>query len=82
VGPEPDLSIVVFRALPKSGDIDAYNVLLERSIQEDGRISLSSTTLNGSRYLRLAILSPRTHRGAIDRAIDVISERIQTLGAR
>jgi aromatic-L-amino-acid/L-tryptophan decarboxylase len=82
VGPEPDLSIVVFRALPKSGDIDAYNALLERSIQEDGRISLSSTTLNGSRYLRLAILSPRTHRDAIDRAIDLISERIEMLGAR
>jgi glutamate/tyrosine decarboxylase-like PLP-dependent enzyme len=79
VGPEPDLSVVVFRALPRRGDADAYNARLERSIQEDGRISLSSTTLSGSRYLRLAVLSPRTHKDAIDHAIDMIREKIQAL---
>jgi len=55
VGPEPDLSVVVFRALPRRGDPDEFNARLERAILEDGRASLSSTTLRGSRYLRLAI---------------------------
>ena len=77
VGPEPDLSVVVFRAIPARGDGDAYNLMLERLIQEDGRISLSSTTLNGSRYLRLAVLSPRTHRDDIDLAIEVIGEKLR-----
>ena len=81
VGPEPDLSVVVFRALPRRGDPDAYNARLERSIQEDGRISLSSTMLSGLRYLRLAILSPRTHKDAIDHAIDIIREKIQALAS-
>lgn len=81
MGPEPDLSVVVFRALPRSGDADAYNARLERSIQEDGRISLSSTMLSGLRYLRLAILSPRTHKDAIDHAIDIIREKIQALAS-
>ena len=81
VGPEPDLSVVVFRALPRRGDVDTYNARLERSIQEDGRISLSSTTLNGLRYLRLAVLSPRTHKDTIDHAIDIIREKIQALAA-
>lgn len=81
VGPEPDLSVIVFRALPLRGDVDAYNARLERSFHEDGRISLTSTTLNGSRYLRLAVLSPRTHKDAIDRAIEIIREKIQALAA-
>lgn len=81
VGPEPDLSIVVFRALPHRGDADEFNMRLEHAIHEDGRVSLSSTTLGGARYLRLAVLSPRTHRDDIDLAIQVVRERIQALAA-
>ncbi len=81
VGPEPDLSIVVFRALPHRGDADDFNIRLERAIQEDGRVSLSSTTLSGSRYLRLAVLSPRSHRDDIDLAIRVIREKMEALAA-
>lgn len=79
VGPEPDLSVVVFRGLPRSGDANEYNARLEQSILEDGRISLSSTTMKGMRWLRLAVLAPRTHKDAIDLAIEVIREKI---GAR
>ncbi len=79
VGPEPDLSVVVFRALPHHGDPDDFNVRLERAIQDDGRVSLSSTTLGGARYLRLAVLSPRTHRDDIDLAIQVTRERMALL---
>jgi aromatic-L-amino-acid decarboxylase len=79
VGPEPDLSVVVFRAMPPQGNVDEYNACLERSIQEDGQISLSSTTVKGSRFLRLAVLSPRTHKDAIDQAIETIARKVQEL---
>ena len=79
VGPEPDLSIVVFRALPRRGDPDDYNMRLVGALQEDGRIGLSPTLLKGSRFLRLAVLSPRTHRNSIDLAVEVIGEKLRVL---
>jgi glutamate/tyrosine decarboxylase-like PLP-dependent enzyme len=81
VGPVPDLSIVVFRALPQRGDPDDYNMRLVGALQEDGRTALSPTTLKGIRYVRFAILSPRTHKDAIDRAMEVIGEKLQLLAA-
>ena len=79
VGPEPDLSVVVFRAKPPRGDVDEFNLQLEKLIREDGQTNLSSTTLNGSRYLRLAVLSPRTHKDAVDRAIEIIERKVEAL---
>jgi glutamate/tyrosine decarboxylase-like PLP-dependent enzyme len=38
VGPPPDLSIVTFHYLPKSGDVDEFNRRLLDSIGGDGRI--------------------------------------------
>jgi glutamate/tyrosine decarboxylase-like PLP-dependent enzyme len=79
VGPEPDLSIVVFRALPKRGDPDEFNRRLIAAILEDGRVSLSPTTLKGVPYVRLAILAPRSHRESVDLAIQVIREKLRAL---
>jgi glutamate/tyrosine decarboxylase-like PLP-dependent enzyme len=81
VGPEPDLSVVVFRATPKRGDPDEYNGRVLNRILEDGRIAVSPTVLRGSRYLRLAVLSPRTHRDSIDRAVEIIGETIRRVDA-
>ena len=55
VGPPPDLSITTFRYLPKSGDVNEFNRRLIQSIREDGRIFLSSTTLDGNFVIRLAV---------------------------
>ena len=77
VGPEPDLSVVVFCATPKRGDPDEYNGRVLNRILEDGRIAISPTVLKGSRYLRLAVLSPRTHRDSIDQAVEIIGETIR-----
>ena len=82
VGPEPDLSVVVFRALPRRGDSDEYNMRLVTALQDDGRVGLSPTTLKGVRHLRLAILAPRTHKGAVDLAIEVIREKLGLLGGK
>jgi aromatic-L-amino-acid/L-tryptophan decarboxylase len=79
VGPEPDLSLFVFRALPRRGDPDDFTSRLEQSLREDGRVGLSPTVLNGSRFLRFAVLSVRTHREAVDQAIEVIREKVDAL---
>lgn len=80
VGPEPDLSIFIFRPrAPRGADANALSGRLERLIQEDGRISISSTTLEGSRWLRFAVLSMRTHRASVDDALEVIRQKLQAV---
>lgn len=71
-GPSPDLSVVTYRYLPKRGDPDVFNRNLVHAIQEDGRIFISSTNINGSFVLRVAIVSFRTHLDDIDQALDVL----------
>ena len=73
-GPEPDLSVVVFRVSGQRDD-DERNKKLERMIVEDGRVFLGGTRLNGRRWLRLAILASRTHQADVDKAIEVIAEK-------
>jgi len=82
VGPEPDLSIVVFRYVPGEGDADEFNRRLAERIQADGRIYLSTTRLDGRNVLRLAILNVRTHRREVDLAIEVIRETAAALDDR
>ena len=87
VGPEPDLSTFVFRAVPGGGGaggaaaadpaaIDALNVALEQAFLADGRVLLSSTVLNGRRWLRFSVLSLQTHRDSIDFAVGLLAEKI------
>jgi glutamate/tyrosine decarboxylase-like PLP-dependent enzyme len=79
VGPPPDLSIVTFRYLPKSGDPNAFNRRLIDAVQRDGRIFISSTKIDGRFTLRLAILSLRTHQETVDLAIDILREKAAQL---
>jgi glutamate/tyrosine decarboxylase-like PLP-dependent enzyme len=71
-GPEPDLSVVAFRYLPKTGEADKFNERLMRHIQEEGRVMMSGTRIDGSYRLRCAILCFRTHIEHVDDAIDAI----------
>jgi aromatic-L-amino-acid decarboxylase len=73
VGPEPDLSVVVFRL--RGGEEDERNRRFERMFLEDGRVFLGGTRLNGRRWLRLAVLASRSHQADVDRAIEVIAEK-------
>jgi len=79
-GPSPDLSVVAFRYLPKSGDVDDFNERLLRHIQQEGRIMLSGTRIDGSFRLRCAILSFRTHIEHIDDAIDALGRGVEAIG--
>lgn len=75
-GPEPELTVMFFRYLPESGDANAFNERLVREIQEDGRIFLSSTRIDGTFYIRLAVLGVRTHREHIERTLEIVREKI------
>lgn len=79
VGPVPDLSIVTYRYLPKSGDPDMFNQKLIEALLADGRIFISSTRINGEFMLRMAAVSFRTHREDIDTALEVLSETAHRL---
>ena len=66
----PDLTVVVFRL--KGGDDDAQLRFLDR-INQSQRVLLSSTRIGGSVYLRVAILSVRTHEDRVRETLDIIS---------
>jgi glutamate/tyrosine decarboxylase-like PLP-dependent enzyme len=81
VGPPPDLSIVAFRYRPASGEADAFNRSLLQRLQEEGRIFLSGTRIDGADWLRCAILSFRTHLEHVDEAIEVLGRLAAALEA-
>lgn len=74
VGPQPDLSLVIYRYLPRRGDSNDFNRKLFEAIKDDGRIFVSSTAINGTVYLRLAILSFRSHLPDVEMALAVIPQ--------
>lgn len=78
-GQTPDLSVVTFRYLPERGDADSFNRRLADAVRDDGRIHLSTTTLNGELTLRLAVLGYHSHLEDIDCALEAIRELARTL---
>jgi aromatic-L-amino-acid decarboxylase len=82
VGPYPELTIVTFRYVPKTGDANDFNKRLINEIQKDGRVFLSSTVLDGRFTLRLAVLSFRTHLDTIDQTIEILKEKMARVEAR
>lgn len=74
VGPEPDLSVVMFRWTPPGRDANEANEALIRRIHADGRVFLSSTVLGGEIWLRFGVLSFRTHKETADLALEVVQD--------
>ena len=79
VGPEPDLSVVTYRYLPKRGDADDFNRRLLDSVLGDGRVAISSTQLDGSYTLRTAVLHYRSHLEQVDELLDVLNREANRL---
>ncbi|HYI42028.1 MAG TPA: pyridoxal-dependent decarboxylase, partial [Sphingomicrobium sp.] len=71
-GPAPQLSVVAFRYVPEDGDADEFNQRLISHVQQEGRVMLSGTRIDGRFYLRCAILSFRTHLEHVDEAVDTL----------
>ena len=79
VGPEPELSIFVFRYTQVEGDVNEFNKRLIEALRRDGTIFVTSTMIDNIYMLRFAILSYRTHIDTIDLAIDVIRREANKL---
>ncbi|MCP4440229.1 MAG: aminotransferase class V-fold PLP-dependent enzyme [Aureispira sp.] len=76
VGAYPQLSVMMFRYVPKEGDANLFNDELVKGVKEDGRVFLSSTTIEGVYYIRLAVLSFRTHLHTIETCLEVLKEQV------
>ena len=72
VGPFPDISVVLFRYVPTEGDINEYNRALVKALLKDGRIYISTTTIDGDYYLRLAVGVYRTHLEDVELCLQVL----------
>lgn len=79
VGPYPDLSVCIYRYRPATGDINEFNLKLVEHVQRDGRIFISSTTIDGEVWLRLAVLCFRTHLREIDILLEMFKDGIRAL---
>jgi glutamate/tyrosine decarboxylase-like PLP-dependent enzyme len=79
LGPFPDLSIVTFRYIPEKGDVNEFNRQLVNEIQKDGRLFLSSTSLDEKFIIRLAVLAFRTHLDTINEMIEILKEKVKLL---
>lgn len=76
VGPFPELSVMIYRYVPENGDANAFNAKLIQHVHKDGRVFLSSTTIDGVYWLRIAILAFRTHMKTIDLCLQVLQEGV------
>lgn len=70
---EPQLSLVAFRLAPEgrsAPDLDALNRRLVECVNARRRVHLSGTTAGGRFVARICVLSFRTHRDRVERAIE------------
>jgi glutamate/tyrosine decarboxylase-like PLP-dependent enzyme len=81
VGPEPELSVVTYRYLPKCGDPDDFNRRLLEAVYADGRAVISGTEVDGRYTLRLAVLHYRNHLAEVEAVLDVLVREAARLDA-
>ena len=70
-GPEPDLSVCIYRYDPEGLSLEEsndFNRQLLQKVLADGRIFLSSTMIDGRFWIRLAVLCFRSHFEHVDLA--------------
>jgi glutamate/tyrosine decarboxylase-like PLP-dependent enzyme len=78
-GPEPDLSVVAFRYTPEGMDANFAGERLLQHLQQEGRVMLSGTRIDGNFFIRCAILSFRSHAEHVDDAIGAIVRAAQAV---
>ncbi len=79
VGPYPELSVTHFRWAPPGVDPNKVNRRIMDLVHADGRVFLSSTTLDGQIWIRLAVLSFRTKLRHITMTLDLLRETLTQL---
>ena len=71
----PQLTAVNFRHAPHgAGDLDAHNVRLARAIQNDGRIYLAPSLVDGVACLRACFVNYRTTDDDVRALLDVVED--------
>lgn len=83
-GPVPELSVMIYRFIPQKIKsnivaVNTFNESLLTSVLEDGRVFISSTTIDGIYWLRLAVLSFRTHLKHVQILLEILKERTSGL---
>ena len=74
VGPKPDLTISYFWYPSTKIDENTFNKKLVEFIHENGDVFLSTTKINQKFVIRMAILSIRTKKATIDKAITMLQK--------
>lgn len=77
IGPEPDLSVGIFRYRPSKGDTNTFNRKLMDEIHKDGRVFLSSTIIQDEIWIRVAVLSFRTHVSTVERCFEMLEDCLE-----
>lgn len=77
VGPSPELTVFTFRFICKNKDTSSLNQQILEQIHKDGRIFISSTKIEKEVWLRVAILSFRTHLKEIDLLIEMVEKHFK-----
>lgn len=77
VGPQPELSVSYFWYPAKNEN--EFNRKLMKAIHQNGDVFLSSTDLNGKFVIRMAILSFRTKKETIEKALRMIKKCLNEL---
>ncbi len=75
-GPYPDLSVAIYRYRSGSDD-NAKNLKLAERIRNSGKVFISTTRIDDTVWLRLAVLSFRTHRDTIDTLLEELRREVQ-----
>jgi len=79
VGPPPELSVMIYRYVPETGDANSFNAQIVEAVREDGRVYLSSTSIKGIFWIRLAVLNFRSHLRTIDLCLEVLEQAVDSL---
>ncbi|WP_198029913.1 pyridoxal phosphate-dependent decarboxylase family protein [Christiangramia salexigens] len=79
VGPNPELSVAMVRFVPQNGSANDFNNRLLEEVRKDGRIFLSSTSINGVFWIRVAVLAYRTHLDKIELLLGILKEKKENL---
>lgn len=78
-GPFPDLSILIFWYEPVNGNADEFNKKVLKKIHDDGRIFVSTTTINKRFFLRFAALSFRTNLEHVDLLLEQLERCVKSM---
>jgi glutamate/tyrosine decarboxylase-like PLP-dependent enzyme len=80
VGPEPDLSVIIYRRVPAGWDLELVNRLNQRIVdlvKQDGRVYVSSTLIDGRYLIRYAGVTHRTHLSTVRLLLDQLEQAAQ-----